>query len=123
LTEVASCVGARDVRLRLADGRTVTADLAYGGVWYAIVDAAEAELVIAPDRVGEAMRLGESIKAAYHAVAQERSDLPQIDPSVLYVSEDGPARGRHLVVLASNKFDRSPCGTGTSARLAQLHAK
>ncbi|TIW51120.1 MAG: proline racemase, partial [Mesorhizobium sp.] len=30
---------------------------------------------------------------------------------------------RHLVILADNKFDRSPCGTGTSARLAQLHAR
>jgi proline racemase len=56
-------------------------------------------------------------------LAQARHDLPQTEPSVLFVAEDGPSECRHLVVLAGNKFDRSPCGTGTSARLAQLHAR
>jgi proline racemase len=41
----------------------------------------------------------------------------------MFIAEDGPGQARHLVVLASNKFDRSPCGTGTSARMAQLYAR
>lgn len=123
LTNVASFLGARDVALSLPDGRTLKADLAYGGVWYIIIDAAEAGLAVAPDRVGDAMRLGESVKSAYRVLAQARHDLPQAEPSVLFVAEDGPSESRHLVVLAGNKFDRSPCGTGTSARLAQLHAR
>jgi proline racemase len=123
LTNVASYLGTRDVTLSLPDGRSLKADLAYGGVWYAVVDAAEAGLTIAPDRVGEAMRLGESVKSAYRSLAATRPDLPQVEPSVLFVAEDGPSESQHLVVLANNKFDRSPCGTGTSARLAQLHAR
>ncbi len=123
LTNVASHLAARDVALTLADGTTVHADLAYGGIWYAIVDAKEAGLILDPDHVGAAMQSGQAIKTAYKALAKIRADLPQADPSVLFVAENGAAEARHLVVLASNKFDRSPCGTGTSARLAQLHAR
>lgn len=123
LSNVPSYVGARDVAIQLADGSILHADLAYGGVWYAIVDAREAGLSLDPHHVGAAMLLGEAIKAAYASLAMGRPDLPQTEPSVLFVAEAGPAEACHLVVLAANKFDRSPCGTGTSARLAQLHAR
>lgn len=123
LTNVPSHLGARDVQLKLPDGRVLEADLAYGGVWYAIVDAAKLGLTLDAEHVGPAMQTGQAIKQAYNALASSRPDLPQAEPSVLFIAEDGPAEARHLVVLASNKFDRSPCGTGTSARLAQLHAR
>jgi proline racemase len=123
LANVASFVGAKDIALNIPDGRSLNADIAYGGVWYVIIDAAAAGLTIAPEHVGEAMRLGETVKTAYRLLAANRPDLPQTEPSVLFVAETGPAEGTHLVVLAGNKFDRSPCGTGTSARLAQLHAR
>lgn len=123
LTNVPSHLGVRDLKLALSDGRTVTADIAFGGVWYAIVDAAAAGLRLEPDHVGAALQAGAAIKAAYEHLAAERPDLPQTTPSILFVAEDGPAEATHLVVLAANKFDRSPCGTGTSARLAQLHAR
>ena len=123
LTNVASYLGAQDVELKLPDGRMLAADLAYGGVWYAIVDAAKLGLTLDGEHVGPAMQMGQEIKEAYKALASSRPDLPQAEPSVLFIAEDGPAEARHLVVLASNKFDRSPCGTGTSARLAQLHAR
>ncbi len=123
LTNVKSYLGVRDLSLSLPGGRTVTADLAYGGVWYAIVDAHTAGLRLDPDNVGAALQAGDAIKAAYVQLAADRPDLPQTTPSILFVADDGPAEARHLVVLAANKFDRSPCGTGTSARLAQLHAR
>ena len=118
LTNVPSYCAVRDVRLDLADGRSISADLAYGGVWYAIVDAAAAGLRLEPDGVSEALRLGAEIKARFKG----RTDLPATEPSIMFIAEDSPLEARHLVVLAGNKFDRSPCGTGTSARLAQLHA-
>lgn len=123
LTNVPCYLGARDVAITLGDGQTVHADLVYGGVWYAIIDAQEAGLSLDPDHVGAAMLKGNAIKFAYKTLTRHHSDLPQAEPSVLFVAEDGPSEARHLVVLASNKFDRSPCGTGTSARLAQLHAR
>lgn len=123
LVNVPSHLGVRDLELTLSHGGTVTADLAYGGMWYAIVDAAKAGLRLDPDNVGAALAAGASIKDAYQQLAAARPDLPQATPSIMFVAEDGPTEARHLVVLAANKFDRSPCGTGTSARLAQLHAR
>jgi proline racemase len=123
LTNVPCHLGARDVAITLGDGQTVHADLAYGGIWYLIIDAQEAGLNLAPDHVGAAMLKGDAIKSAYKTLAQQQPDLPQAEPSVLFIAEDSPSEARHLVVLAANKFDRSPCGTGTSARLAQLHAR
>ncbi len=123
LTNVPCHLGARDVAITLGDGQTVHADLAYGGVWYAIIDAQVVGLSLDPDHVGAAMLKGDAIKSAYKTLAQQHPDLPQAEPSVLFIAKDGPSEARHLVVLAANKFDRSPCGTGTSARLAQLHAR
>lgn len=120
---VPSHLGMRDLDLTLADGSTVTADLAYGGIWYAIVDAAKAGLRLDPENVGVALSAGASIKDAYERLAAARPDLPQVKPSIMFIAEEGPTVARHLVVLAANKFDRSPCGTGTSARLAQLHGR
>ena len=123
LSNVPSYLGAKDVGLALGGGQSVHADLAYGGVWYAIVDAREAGVNLDTDHVGAAMLQGEAIKKAYVTLAKGRPDLPQAEPSVLFVAEAGAADACHLVVLAANKFDRSPCGTGTSARLAQLYAR
>ena len=60
--------------------------------------------------------LGAAIKEAVNA------RLAEPIGSVLFYSDTEPGRARHLVVLERDKFDRSPCGTGTSARLAALHA-
>lgn len=95
----------------------VEAAIAWGGCRYALVDAGARDWPLAPDRTGLMCRHGAAIKAALNkgrAVPVE---------SVLFFEEQGPARGRHLVVLESNKFDRSPCGTGTSARVAELVAR
>lgn len=83
---------------------------------FALVDTAQRNWSIEPERAIELCRIGAAIK---QAVNQE-IDTPV--GSVLFFSDQGRGRARHLVVLERNKFDRSPCGTGTSARLAALHA-
>jgi proline racemase len=99
---------------------SVTADIVYGGCAYAIVDAAALKLDLSPDSVSACLRAGSAIKRALNDRLESASDTVRVD-SVLFVRETAPHAARHLVVLESNKFDRSPCGTGTSARLAQLH--
>jgi proline racemase len=104
------------------EGIAVSVDLAYGGIWYAIADAAAIGLTLDPENVAPALRLGAAIKAA---VTEKLRFLPPgmgggATPSVLFYTEINRLRARHLVVLESNKFDRSPCGTGTSARIALL---
>ena len=90
--------------------------IAWGGCRYALIDAGVRGWPLAPDTTALMCRRGAAIKAALNA------DRAVPVESVLFYEDLGPARGRHLVVLESNKFDRSPCGTGTSARVAALVA-
>ncbi len=107
---------------------TVPFDLAYGGHFYAIVpcaavgatlDRAEAPRII---EVGELIR--SRIEAEFPLVHPERPDAK----GLLYVQFHSQARrpdahGRNAVVVSPLGLDRSPCGTGTSARMASLHAR
>ncbi|MGJ8530702.1 MAG: proline racemase family protein [Alphaproteobacteria bacterium] len=103
----------------------VSFGLAYGGNWYALVEAGSVGVNLSPNGVRQAMDVGSSIKFAINAHI-DAGDVPHMmEPihSVLFHQgsrEAGQFINRQLVVLAPNKFDRSPCGTGTSARLAQL---
>jgi proline racemase len=118
----------------------VTLDVAYGGMWYAIVDAAQVGLEIVPSQGAQIVRLGEMIKAA------AREQLPVAHPenpeiagiSILEFTAPPTLPGAHArntVVISTGSFDwtdsstwtgvldRSACGTGTCARMAVMHAK
>lgn len=118
LRNVPSYLAAADVTCAAEGLGPVTCDIAYGGIMYALVDAARIGLPFDIAHASQWCRAGMAIKEALNAETRRH---PQIGSVLFYRTIDGG--GRHLVVLAGNKFDRSPCGTGTSARLAQLHAR
>lgn len=122
LHNVASYHGLAGLTVDLPGLGPVTADLAYGGIWYALVDAASIGLTLEPATVSRALLFGAAIKLAITDALQDMDVAlgGGAHPSVLFYSDIDRLRARHLVVLDSNKFDRSPCGTGTSARLALL---
>jgi len=106
----------------------VAFDLAYGGHFYALVDAASVGLVLRQEHAARIVDAGERIRTAL-----ERS-VPLVHPEggqskgLLYVQFHGPPRDPranlvNAVVVAPAALDRSPCGTGTSARLANLWAR
>lgn len=106
-------------------------DIAYGGAFFAIVDAEELGFTLSPDEARDLVEMGERIKSAVvdqHPVAHPQN--PAIN-TVTFTQFAGPVTtdaegrktGRNAVVISPGKIDRSPCGTGTSARLAVLHAK
>lgn len=103
-------------------------DLAYGGHFYALVEAAACGLVLEPAEAPRIVEVGERIRLAIEAaVPLVHPAMPQAR-GLLYVQFYGPARRpeaqlRNAVVVAPAGLDRSPCGTGTSARLANLHAR
>lgn len=109
---------------------TVTIDVAYGGMNYALVEASALGLALTPDEARDICVLGQKIKAA--AKAQLKIVHPE-NPKIRDVTIAefmGPVsrRGRHLtarntVVVSPGRIDRSPCGTGTSARLAVMSAR
>ncbi len=128
---VPSFAAALGVAVEVPGLGTVTADLAYGGAFFAIVDAAALGFALAPDEARDLVETGEGIKAAVveqHPVAHPQD--PRIH-TVTFTQFAGPLgrdaagakSGRNAVVISPGKIDRSPCGTGTCARLAVLHAR
>ncbi|ACL58864.1 proline racemase family protein [Methylobacterium nodulans] len=117
LRNVASYVVAADVAVEAEGLGTVTCDIAYSGIMYALVDAAQVDLPFDIEHASRWCRAGMAIKQALNAVGAH----PQVGSVLFHRAIEGGSR--HLVILAGNKFDRLPCGAGTSARLAQLHAR
>ncbi|MFC9059064.1 proline racemase family protein [Streptomyces sp. NPDC057074] len=116
-----------DRQATLPDGRTVTYDLAYGGNFYAILPLERLGLPFDRSRKDDILAAGLSLMAAINA---EGEPVHPDDPSihgchhVQVTAPDSTARhSRHAMVIHPGWFDRSPCGTGTSARMAQLHAR
>jgi proline racemase len=118
----------------------VKVDVAYGGMFYAIVEAEALGLTVEPGSGGAIVRLGEMVKAA------AREQLPVVHPEnpeiagVTIIVVSGPptrpgASFKNAVVVSTGALDwdrpetwtgaidRSPCGTGTCAKMAALHAK
>ncbi len=109
---------------------TLTVDTAYGGDTFVIVDAAAAGFEITPDEARDIAEAGVKITAA--ANEQLGFNHPG-NPDVKYISfcqfakpifeEAGQKIGKNAVAIRPGKVDRSPTGTGLSARLAVLHAR
>jgi proline racemase len=119
---------------------TVEVDIAYGGMWYAIVEAEPLGFAITPDEGRDLVRVGEMIKAATREQwPVSHPENPEIaGVSIMQFSAPASAPGaslRNTVVVSSGTLDwerpatwtgildRSPCGTGTCARMATLHAR
>ena len=101
----------------------VRVDVAYGGAIYASVAAADLGLEVSADRLGELIAAGREIKRALAGsdAARHPADdrLSGIYGTILY-DELAPLYQRNVTVFADGEVDRSPCGSGTSARLALL---
>ncbi|WP_028057277.1 proline racemase family protein [Candidatus Solirubrobacter pratensis] len=102
-------------------------DMAYGGNFYALTPAAAAGLAVDPARSGELVHAGLAVMAAINEA--DRPVHPE-DPRIAgchHVVFHEPGRDGADAIAATSIhpgwLDRSPCGTGTSARLAQLHAR
>jgi len=118
---------ALDRKIALPSGRTVTYDLAYGGNFYAILPLDEFDLPFDRARKDDILAAGLELMAAINA--QEEPVHP-LDPTVrgchhvqLLAPGSTAQHSRHAMAIHPGWFDRSPCGTGTSARMAQLHAR
>jgi proline racemase len=127
LRNVPSFLLARERSVTL-NGRALTYDMAFGGNFYAILPADSAGLEVDPARADELIASGLEIMAAING--SERPVHPADERisgcrHVVFTApgEDGPRSQRSATSIHPGWLDRSPCGTGTSARLAQLHAR
>ena len=127
---VASFADKLDATLEVAGIGTLIVDTAYGGDSFVIVDAHALGFSLTPDEARELAQTGLKItQAANQQLGFQHPVLPQWDHisfcqfAAPLEMVDGVALGRNAVAIRPGKIDRSPCGTGCSARLAVLHAK
>ena len=120
---VPSFVLARDVTVRTSRG-PITVDVAYGGAFYATLEAASVGLGLnradLPQLIALQRELRPALERSLDVVHPAERDLAGIY-GVIFWERIGPAEQRNIAVFADGEIDRSPCGSGTSARLAVLH--
>jgi len=119
-----------DATLEVEGLGTLTVDTAYGGDSFVIADAAALGFALTPDEARDIAVVGTRITAAAnHQLGFTHPSMPGWDHiSFCQIAapvelRDGVATGRNAVAIRPAKIDRSPCGTGCSARLAVLHAR
>src|SRR5665809_16358 len=124
-TNVPSFVHSEGVVVPTGAGE-LTLDISYGGAFYASVYAPDVGLSVQPSDLPVLIELGREIKLAIekeheivHPVEPELSDIYGV---IFYENDDVPGdlSQRNVTIFADGEVDRSPCGSGTSARLALL---
>lgn len=130
LKNVPAFAFAIDAPLEVAGIGSINIDIAYGGMIYAIVDAAALGFEIVPDEARELAVLGEQIRAAareqHPVVHPEQPDIANV--SIVQFAgplthEGNRVSARNTCIVSPGRSDRSPTGTGTTARMAALHAR
>jgi 4-hydroxyproline epimerase len=111
----------RQVTVRLPDGTTVRGDVAWGGNWFFL--CSDHGQRVAGDNVAALAAYCAGIRAALTAQGTTGANGAEIDHIELFADDDQGADRRNFVLCPGNAYDRSPCGTGTSAKLACLAAE
>jgi proline racemase len=128
LTNVPSFADRLDASLEVEGLGTLSVDVAFGGMWYAIADARALGFAIEPDEALELCEAGERIRVAAREQLQcVHPENPEIaGVSIVQIAEPWQGVGRtsrNAVVVSPGRLDRSATGTGLSARMAVLHAR
>ena len=126
---VASHVIARDIPVQTSRGEAL-ADLSFSGAIYASVRASDLGLAVEPEQYNELIALGREIKWALNDSAEAQfADDPRLsgvygtilfDDLGRHENGTGGPKQRNITVFADGEVDRSPCGSGTGARVALL---
>ena len=130
LTNVKSYLAAESLTVELDDLGEITFDVSYGGNYYAIVDPQENFSGIHNYTASEIIRFSQEARRKINEKYPNKFIHPENDTirdvsHMLWTGDpiDPTSSGRNAVFYGDKAIDRSPCGTGTSARIAQLHAK
>ena len=127
LTMVPSFALALDQTVQVPGFGSVGYDMAYGGNFYAIVDLESLGLPFDRAAKNQLLDAGLKIMAAideqHLPVHPTRPDITGCHHVYLKAPGSDARHSRHAMAIYPGWFDRSPCGTGTSARIAQLHAR
>lgn len=109
------------------DGKEITYDISFGGSFFAICDAQQIGLNVEPKNIPALTAFG--MKLIENANKEQKMqhptlDITSVDLAELFCPTETPGCDyRNVVIFGDCMADRSPCGTGTSAKLATLHAR
>ena len=115
-----------DVMIETLQWGKIKADIAFGGVFYALIDVHQIDLTLSPDKARALAEAGISIKATLKdQIKVEHPEISGLNEIAYVMFRDKNAQGEVLTctTLKPGRVDRSPCGTGSSANLAALYAK
>lgn len=101
-------------------------DIAFGGIFYALVDPAEVDLVIDRNSAKALVDVGSRIQRAANAQLEiAHPEFPALNglSYVMFISKTNDGRLNGATILPPGRIDRSPCGTGNSARMALMYSK
>ena len=122
----AFCV-ALDRHVKVVGFGEISLDIAFGGNFYAIVNLEELDLPFAREAKNELLAAGlaimDAVNGADEPVHPGRPDIHGCHHVYLAAPGSTARHSRHAMAIHPGWFDRSPCGTGTSARMAQLYAR
>lgn len=118
----------KDVEVELPEVGTVKFDISFGGSFFAIVHASQLGLTIEPKNTSKltevALKLRDIINENIEIQHPTLDHIKTVDLVEIYDEPTHPeATYKNVVIFGQGQVDRSPCGTGTSAKLATLHAK
>ncbi|MEU8263053.1 proline racemase family protein [Micromonospora sp. NPDC048999] len=130
LRNVAAYVHELDATVEVPGLGTLTLDVAFGGNLYAIIGLDQLGIAFAPTDARLRQRMLDAGLAIMDAVTEQVNPVHPENPDIagchhVYLAAPGSdaRHSRHAMAIHPGWFDRSPCGTGTSARMAQLHAR
>jgi proline racemase len=124
-TNVPSFVHAQDIVVATGAGE-LRLDISYGGAFYASVHAPDAGLSVHPSDLTDLIELGREIKLAiekeHEIIHPTEPELRDVYGVIFFERLDAPdgLAQKNVTIFADGEVDRSPCGSGTSARLALL---
>ncbi|KAK2589754.1 hypothetical protein QQS21_012566 [Conoideocrella luteorostrata] len=130
LDNIPAFVAKLDMPVDVPGVGTVSVDVAWGGMWYGVVAAESLGLKVSSNHCPKLIKIGDRVTKAiqnqFRPVHPENPDMAgvctvSITEPVSY--ESGCLTGKHTVIIPPSRCDRSPCGTGTSARMAILYAR
>ncbi|HVT49923.1 MAG TPA: proline racemase family protein [Dongiaceae bacterium] len=126
LDNVPAFVETLDQPVKTSRWGTIRADIAFGGIYYAIADVAQIGLKIEPRNARDLAEAGITLKSLLaEQIKVQHPELPGINEIayVMFRDRDPDGAVRTCTTLKPGRVDRSPCGTGSSANLAVLAAR
>ncbi|MGL5439788.1 MAG: proline racemase [Filifactoraceae bacterium] len=118
----------KDVKVKLDGVGEVTLDISFGGSFFAIIKASELGMKVLPENTSKlvplALKLRDAVNEQIEIQHPTLAHIKTVDLVEIYDEPTHPeATYKNVVIFGQGQVDRSPCGTGTSAKLATLHSK